>query len=154
MKTVVEQLNGKLKEVYDFRRQAQEELQAMNVLREFSDFDRFLSGLGEDWVSDYGTGATVDMDPQSNEFRKRLEVFNGAKSMQADAQRRRQRMSVSNALTRSHRAVHWDRIAEQERKKLDGKIDRRQKAFVERPTKGKSPAMSPREEAIEAWKQK
>ncbi|KKN54702.1 hypothetical protein LCGC14_0589710 [marine sediment metagenome] len=152
IKTVVEHLNGQLQEVHAFRRQAQEELRAMNVLREFNDFDGFLTKLGEDWAKDYGVGATVDMDPQSSEFQKRLEVFHGAKSLQADAQRRRQRMSVSTALTRSHHAVHWDRIAEMERTKLDGKIDRRRRGSAERPVKGKQPAMSPREEAIEAWR--
>lgn len=152
IKTVVEHMNGQLQAVHAFRQQAQEELRAMNVLREFSDFDGFLKGLGEEWSGDYGVGATVDMDPQSSEFQKRLEVFSGAKSLQADAQRRRQRMSVSNALTRSHRAVHWDRIAGIERDKLGGKIDRRRRGSAERPVKGKQPAMSPREEAIEAWK--
>jgi hypothetical protein len=92
------------------------------------------------------------MDPQSSAFQKRLEVFQGAKSLQADAQRQRRRMSVSDALKRSHHAVHWDRIAEHERKKLNGKITQRQKGSAERPVKGKQPAMSPREEAIEAWK--
>ncbi len=150
--TVVEHLNGQLKEVHAFRQQAQSELRAMNVLREFSEFDRFVSGLGEDWAPEYGSGVTVEMDPASSEFQKRLDVFNGAKSLLADAHRRRQRMSMSNALTRSHRATHWDRVAEHERKKLDGKIERRRKGSAERPVKGKQPAMSPRDEAIEAWK--
>ncbi len=150
--TVVEHLNGQLKEVHAFRQQAQSELRAMNVLREFSEFDRFVSGLGEDWAPEYGSGVTVEMDPASSEFQKRLDVFNGAKSLRADAHRRRQRMSMSNALTRSHRATHWDRVAEHERKKLDGKIERRRKGSAERPVKGKQPAMSPRDEAIEAWK--
>jgi len=150
--TVVDHLNGQLKDIHAFRQQAVMELQAMNVLREFSEFDRFLTGFGDEWNKDYGSGATVDLDPQSKEFQKRLEVFNGAKSLRSDAARRRQRMSVSDSLTRSHRAVHWDRIAEHERTKLDGKIDRRRKGFGERPVKGKQPAMSPREEAIEAWK--
>ena len=123
----------------------------MNVLREFSDFDRFVTGLGSEWNAEYGGGTTMEMDPQSANFQKRLEVFQGARSLMSDAQRRGQRMSNSDALTRSHRAVHWDRIAEHERNKLDGKIDRRRKGFSERPVKGKAPAMSPRDEAIAAW---
>lgn len=152
IKTVVEHINGKLGEMYAFRQQAQQELRAMNVLREFSEFDRFLVVLGDDWAPDYGVGATVDMNAQSGEFQKRLEVFNGAKNLLADARQRRQQMSLSDALTRSHHAVHWDRIADHERKKLDGKIDRRRRGSAERPVKGKQPAMSPRDEAIEAWK--
>jgi hypothetical protein len=152
LQSFAEHFNAQMQTIHGFRRQAAQELQAMNILREFSDFDRFLSGLGDDWNADYGSGSTMEMDPQSGEFQKRLEVFHGAKSLLADAQRRKQRMSVSDALTRSHRAVHWDRIAEHERNKLDGKIDRRRKGFAERPVKGKPPAMSPRDEAIAAWK--
>lgn len=150
--SVVDHLNDQLKGIHGYRQQVREELQALNVLREFSDFDRFVSGLGDDWSSDYGNGATMDLDPQGDNFRKRLEVFHGAKSLMASAASRGQRMGVSDALTRSHRAVHWDRIAEHEHKKLDGKIDRRRKGFSERPTKGKTPAMSPRDAAIEVWK--
>lgn len=150
--SVVDHLNTQLKDIHAFRQQAQMEMQAMNVLREFSDFDRFISGLGDEWTKDYGSDLTMDMDPQGVEFKKRLEVFHGARSLQADAARRRQRMSTSDALMRSHRAVHWDRIAGQERRKLDGKIDRRRRGAGERPVKGKQPAMSPRDEAIEAWK--
>ena len=150
-KSVIEHMNGQLKSIHESRLQVQQELQAMNVLREFSDFDRFVTGLGSEWNAEYGGGTTMEMDPQSANFQKRLEVFQGARSLMSDAQRRGQRMSNSDALTRSHRAVHWDRIAEHERNKLDGKIDRRRKGFSERPVKGKAPAMSPRDEAIAAW---
>ena len=149
--SVVDHLNGQLKEVHAFRQEARNELQAMNLLREFSDFDRFVTGLGDDWTADYGTGPTIDMDPQSAEFQKRMQVFHGARTLQSDALQRRQRISVNDSRMRSHHGIHWDRIAEHERNKLDGKIDRRRKGFSERPVKGKAPAMSPREEAIRAW---
>lgn len=151
-KALVDDLNGQLRQAHVFRQQAQAELQAMNLLRELSDFDGFVARLGPEWEDVYGKGATVDMDPQSIEYEKRMEVFHGGFGLQGNAQQRKQRLSKSDARMRSHRAVHWDRIAERERKKLGGTIDRRQKSFVERPTKGKPGAKSPREEAIEAWK--
>lgn len=150
--TVVDHMNGQMRELHAFRQRANAELQAMNVLRELSDFDRFVSGLGEEWTSDYGAGTTADMNTQSGEFQKRLEVFHGAKALRADALRRGQQMGVLDALNRSHCAVHGNRIAEHERKKLGGKIDRRRKGFTERVTPGKAPAMSPRDEAIAAFR--
>lgn len=149
--TVVEHMNGQMKQIHAFRHEMHQELQAMNVLREFANFDHFVGGLGEDWKTSYGSGATMEMDPQGAEFQKRLEVFHGARSLMADAQRRGQRMNLSDALTRSHHAVHWDRIAEKQTEKLDGKIQRRRRGFSEPPVKGKAPAMSPREEAVLAW---
>ena len=151
VQSVVEHLNGQLKQMHAFRQEVQQELQAMNVLREFSSFDQFVDGLGDDWKSSYGTGKTMEMDPQSADFQKRLEVFNGARSLMADAQRRGGRMSVADALKRSHHAVHWDRIAEHASEKLNGRIAQRRKGLSEPPVKGKSPAMSPREEAVNAW---
>lgn len=150
--SVVDHMNGQLKQAHAFRQHVQKELQAMNVLREFSSFDQFVRGLGDDWKNSYGSGATMEMDPQSGDFQKRLEVFHGARSLMADAQRRGQRMSVSDALTRSHHAVHWDRIAEHTSERLNGKIERRRKGFSEPAVKGKAPAMSPREEAENAWR--
>jgi hypothetical protein len=153
IKTVVEHLNTQVQQIHAFRQQVQSELQAMNVLREFGEFDRFVTGLGEEWAPDYGVGATMDMDPQSSEFQKRLEVFHGARNLRTDATRRRQQLSGPNALTRSHRVTHWDRIAEQERNKINGKVAQRRRGAGERPVKGKQPAMSPREAAIEAMRQ-
>lgn len=151
IKMVVDHLNKQMQEAHVFRHHALQELQAMNVLREFGDFDRFVSGLGEEWTSVYGSGATEDLNPDSAEFQKRLEVFHGGKNLLGDAQRRRQKMTRSDSLLRSHHAVHWDRIAEHEQKKLNGKIEQRRQGFTERPTKGRPSAMSPRDSAIAAW---
>lgn len=151
VQSVVEHLNGQLKQMHAFRQEVQQELQAMNVLREFSGFDRFIHGLGEEWVAEYGTGPTMEMDPQSKEFQTRMQVFNGGRSLESDAMRMRQRISKKDSQMRSHHGVHWDRIAEKEAAKLNGKIAQRRKGFSEPPVRGKTPAMSPRDEAIAAW---
>lgn len=150
-KSVVDHMNGQLKQIHEFRHEMLQELQAMNVLREFAGFDQFIGGLGDEWNGPYGTGSTLDLDPQGAEFQKRLEVFHGARSLMADAQRRGQRMAVKDAQKRSHHAVHYDRIAGQNTEQLNGKIARRRKGFSEKPVKGKTAAMSPHEEAVAAW---
>ncbi|MEE9597966.1 MAG: hypothetical protein V3V96_14430 [Acidiferrobacterales bacterium] len=152
LKTLLDHLNTSLGDVHSFRQQAASELRAMNLLRELTDFDRFVAGLGEEWTSVYGTGSTIQMDPQSNEFQTRLEVFHGAKGLVTNAATRRQRLGISASQLQSHSAKHWDRIAEMERNKLNGKIDQRRRGSVERPTKGKQPSLSPRDQAIERWK--
>lgn len=157
IQAVIDHLNTGAKEMHMFRSAIQQELQALNMLREFSEFDRFLTGLGDDWHDIYGNGATVDLDPQSKEMATRLGVFDGAKRMLADARRRPgQAMNVSGSHLGSHRATHWDRIAGHERKKLNGELERRKKGLTERvaPGTSKTPAMSPRDEAIAVWNKK
>jgi hypothetical protein len=148
--TAIDQINKGFMQLHASRQQVQQELSAMNLLRRLADFDGYVNGLGDEWTGDYGTGATISMDPESAAFKKRMEVFNGAGPLQADAGRRRQRLGDVDAWNRSHHGVHWDRIAEHERKKLDGKVAARKKGFGERPTKGKPGTMSPRDAAIAA----
>lgn len=150
--SVVEQMNRQMQQMHKMRQHTQVELQAMNLLRQLDDYDRFIGGLGEEWQKHYGVGSTVDMDPQSAEFQERMKGFHGGKGLQADAISRRQQMTQTAGWLRSHRADNWDRIAEMERTRINGKVDARKAQFGERPTKGKEPAMSPREEAEAVWR--
>jgi hypothetical protein len=151
VQTVVDHVNESMQGLHTFRQQMMEEVQAINTLRELGDFDRFVGGLGDEWTSVYGSGATVDMDPQSAEFRARMDVFQGAKTLRDDATRRRQPLALADAHLRSHRGVNWDRIEEHSRASRDDKVKKRRNASAERPTRGKTAAMSPKEEAIAAW---
>lgn len=151
LKQLVDHVNAQLTGAHAFRQQTASEFQAMSILREFDDVDRFVTGLGDDWAADYGTGPSMHMDPQSGELRKRVEVHQGAKALLADAKRTGQRMTMAAALKRSHHGVHWDRIAEHAEKKINGKIAGRRRSAGERPTKGKAPAAAPRDGAIAVW---
>lgn len=147
---VVDHLNAQMAEVNQFRQMAATELAAMNMLRDFDGFDRFIEALGDDWEKDYGRGPTVDLNPNSAAFKKRLEVFTGSRSLADDFARRGMPMPRSDSWTRSHRAVHWDRVSELERKKLAGRVDGRQRQFAERPGKGGKPERSVDELALAA----
>lgn len=148
---VVEQLNNQLGDVHKFRQQVNQEFQTLNLLREFNQFDSFINALGDEWHSDYGQGATLEMDPKSPEFLKRLDVFTGSQNMSRTAAQRGQSLNRGESWKRSHHAVNWDKIAEKANAKVTGKVESRQRSFGERPTKGKSPAMSPRDEAMAEW---
>lgn len=154
VQAVVDHVNGTMQQLQDFRQEIAREVRALNVLREFGEFDRFVSGLGEDWASVYGTGATADMDAQSPELKKRLEVFQGAKALMGDAARRGSRLGLSDAHLRSHRSIHWERIVEQERSKTDKKVEQRRRTSGERPVKGKTAVRSVRDNAIAAFERR
>lgn len=149
--SVAQHVNDQMKEMHSFRDEVRQELQALNLLREVTDFDGFISSLGEEWNPDYGVGSFLEMDQSSREFKKRMDVYNGARSLITDAAQRRQPMSLANAHLRSHRAVNWDRIAEIERNKINGKVAKRRQGFSERPTRAKPSALSPRDEAVRAF---
>lgn len=152
MGKLLEQVNGQMKQVHQFRQQMNQELQAINLLREFAEFDRHVSSLGEEWSEEYGSGSTMDMDQNSRQYQNRLEIFSGAQSLVSDAGRRGSHIGRNDAWTRSHRAKHWDKIAAGERKKLDTQVKKRQASFGERPSKSKGETQSPRDAAIAAMR--
>lgn len=153
-KGFMEQMNGQFENMHKFRQEVTREFENRDMKRDFNQFDTYVNGLGDEWGSVYGKGNTLDMDPNSAEFKKRIEVFAGAQSLSRDAISRAQRLSTNDSWTRSHHAVNWDKVAEMERAKIGGKVEARQRSFGERPSKGKTPAMSPRDQALEAWNRK
>ncbi len=150
LKAIQDHSNAQIQNLHQMNVQSSQQMHAMNLMRELTDFDRFVGGLGDEWQKNYGTGATLDMDFQSPEFAKRMEIFQGGKGLQAHAAAGRQNMNAAKSWLVGHRANNYDRILEMDRNKTNGKVVARQKGFGERPTKGKAPAMSPREGAIEA----
>lgn len=150
IKTMVEHLNSQMKEIHEFRQQALAEMNAINTLRNIEAFDRHLQSFGDGFEDEYGKGSTLDLDPQSKQFQNRLKIYNGGNDLLENATKRGEAMRGGEGWLRSHRAMHWDRITELARKQVGEKIDKRKSQFGERPTKGKAPAMSPREEALAA----
>ncbi|MHC4176285.1 MAG: hypothetical protein ACYSWU_02195, partial [Planctomycetota bacterium] len=151
LNALVDHMNNQMRDVAIYRQQVQKELHAANLAQEVSQFDTFVAGLGDEWKEHYGTGATLDMDPNSPVFKNRMEVFFGAQNWRQDAKRRRQHMNKPDSWKRGHHAVNWDRVAELTGKKTDAKVDRRRQGFSEQPTSGKPTGLSPKEEAIRAW---
>ena len=148
---MVDGLNGQLKELHQVRQAIGREVVAINQLREFDSLDRFIESLGEEWTDVYGKGRTQDMNPQSAEFRKRIEMGTGGNAIGANMARINQPMRQWDAWQRGHYAVNHERLAEMERKKQDGRRKGRQARFSEPPQKGKTPTTSNREAAEAAW---
>lgn len=148
LKGIVEHLNGQMKEVHSYRQRVLKELNAINTVRAVQEFDRYIESLGGDWSDKYGSGSTLEMDSESPEFQSRLEIYTGAEGLVANSKKRGSTMMRRDSWERSHRATNWDRIADQARKDVGNKVDRRVSQFAERPTRGTVPAMTPREAAI------
>lgn len=127
-------------------------IQSQDMVREIEGFDRFIADLGEDWEGEYGKGPTLDMDPNSSEYRTRMEVLFGSRNLRTDAQRRRSPITAKAAHKRAHGGMHYDKIAEREREKLNGKLAKRRRGASERPARGKTGTLSPHDHAVEQWK--
>ena len=150
--TAQEYMNTQMKELQTFRQAMAQEIQALNLIRELTDFDRMIDSLGDDWSGQYGNGPTTELDSTSEQLRNRLDVFWGAKTLQQDAARRRQPLTMREAWRRSHGAKFLDQIAEQHGKKLGEKAERTRHASGERPSKSRGKeVVTPREAAMSAW---
>lgn len=145
-----EHMNKQFKEMHDFRQQVISEVNAMGILMEMQQVDHFITSLGDEWTDSYGAGATVNMDPQSATFKDRLAVYRSAKRMMTDEQRNGH-LPLPEALKRSHRSKFTEKIIERESKKRTGKSAKRRTQMSDRPAKGKSPTLSPEEEAVAAF---
>lgn len=143
-------MNAQFKELHSFRQLVVTELQAVNTIRELAEVDSFVSALGDAWVDSYGTGAMAHMDPQSPQYKNRLEIYRGAGRMIQDG--RSGHLSPPDALLRSHRAKFVDKIVETETQKRVDKSAARKTQMSDRPSKGKAPTKDPRQQAVEAMR--
>lgn len=151
MRGMVDHFNTTMKQAHEFRQAVENEIRAINLMSQLNNFDGYINGLGPEWAEQYGAGSTLDMDPQSKAFQTRMDVFRGGDSLMAN-QNGQGTMRQGAAWKRSHQGHNYDRIAEMERKKLEGKITERSTQFGERPTSGgkKPSGLTPREAAVKA----
>lgn len=152
LKSLVEQLNVHLGDGHKSRQDVKKQFQRLTAQRRFSQFDRWVESQGDGWAKEFGSGNTLDLDPNSAEFQTRLDVFLGGDRLLEDSAARGQKLKQSEAWNRSHHGRHWNKIEEKALDKVNKKVERRQRSFGERATKGKEPAMTPKEAAIVAMR--
>jgi len=134
IQSIVESVNGRLKQVTEFQANLVKELQAMETIRQLSEFDGFIAGLGDDFKAEYGSGSTLDMDPNSQAFKDRMEVFYGAQSIFENMARRGQKMTMADARRRAHGGKFFNKIRDIEKRSVMSEIDRRRASSSERPS--------------------
>jgi len=115
-----------------------------------SQFDRWMDGriasLGDQYEEIFGTGGVDDIDQSSKQYANRV-------ALRAELKSRIDRGSDGSrkqSFERAVRALHGDKIAKLERKKLSSEVRSRSRQAVSRTTRRKSsPATSPTELAIQ-----
>lgn len=152
IRTPMETLDKKLGEMHKRFDQFQQEVAAIHFMNDLSMFDRMIDGLGEDWKEHYGEGPTMELDPQSDTFKRRMSAFVGGRRLAADHRRSGLKMSDSQAWKRAHESANIDRLRELERKRLESDLKNRQKSFGERPASGRAQQLSPFDAAVAAMK--
>jgi hypothetical protein len=132
---------------------ANQQIADMTTMMELSAFDSFVGSLGDEWTKDLGKGATLDLDPNSLQYQKRVELFQQGKTLGAThAQMFGKHLPPAEAWKRAWSGQYADRIGNQSRKQLSKDLKKRQALITERPQRGEGPATSPREAAEAAFR--
>lgn len=112
----------RLHQHYAAKLQAQEQFQNDAIVQKNNaTVDRFVDGQGAEWGEVFGKGSTNEMNPQSQEFLNRVEVWTAANAMVNRSASNGRRMTINEALPRARNAMFMEKAFAIERAKANGK---------------------------------
>lgn len=100
------------------------------------DMDTFLlsDGVQRYYGDSYGNESTGSISPESPQGKARVELGRAAAAMQAAASERGMPLSFSDALERMFSVIHKDFQTRAARRDVAGKLERRSRSIIARPT--------------------
>ncbi len=143
----------KLHQHYDAKFKAVEAFNANTQhQQDYAILDRYIEGLGKEWRGVFGKGATLDMDPRSQEYLKRLDLRTAAVgTMEVNKRLTGRPLPHAEALPRALNSMFYEKASTIEREKADAKRKELQNSAAVRPRSGTTglPAGSIRQRATE-----
>lgn len=105
--------------------------------QDYAILDRYIDGLGAEWSGVFGKGATLDMDPRSQEYLKRGELRTAAiETMQINERLSGRALPAGEALPRALNSMFYEKASAIEHEKADAKRKELQDAAAVRPRSG------------------
>jgi hypothetical protein len=127
----------RLHKFYAEKLQAQEQFRKDSIVQQNNAVvDRFVESQGPQWSEVFGKGATSEMNPQSQEFLNRVEVWKAATAMTGRYAANGRRMSLNEALPRARNAIFMEKAFALERATADAKRKELQVSAATKPTGG------------------
>lgn len=108
--------------------------QALNLAL-IGQLDAILAKTGESYKGHIGEGSLFELDPNSDAYKARLDIYQTALAWDARARQMGQPISIKQAVQRSLRGVLGDKIETIARQQAAKELEERKKTAVPRPSK-------------------
>lgn len=124
--SVIQEMSAKYDQLFSY-------VAVENDRKTLERYDGYVSSLGEDWKSAFGSGASLDLDPKSDAYKNRDRLFKAAEDLAAVYSQRGQHLTENELLEKARRMEFGKIEQEISESKLAKKVQQRSKSFTSRP---------------------